>query len=512
MTDAWGALLLAVSMGGQDPPPTVEAIDQVLTVEWRRKLIRPSDGAVIFSGGVLARYGPTTLHADKLTIYQTPTHQEGIAEGSVRLDDPDGIIQAQHLQFDWLNGVGTGTMASVVMDGLFLKVETLEIKPGEWVMTNVKAAPDGSARPLFDLKSPKVTYRPGRGGNARSASLSLGGTKLVTVPSYRFGGRRDQQGLRLPSFSYNQGLGIAWRSSFGIDDRTGLTGDVRVKKGDRPGAAASITRSFLPRNEPGTLRPPQSDIGERFSNGYLDSLFVRRPSEERDDLRSRRSSLTLGFTANQSPVGRKSDSLVTKPFDLVFEEGRELAGFGLLGSVRYQSLQEDGGSNERRTLLSFAALAPAVQIARGLHTHVRVDTNAYYGDNASAWGQLQAGLIFNPTPKVRFGAAYVFGSQTGTPTFAIDELFTTRAFHGRVDFDFGPTKLSFLSKYDFERRTWFDNEIGLSQAVGPIEPFITFREFPRTVTFGVRLRAEQAFDRLRRRFENRTPSQIDDRP
>jgi hypothetical protein len=110
---------------------------------------------------------------------------------------------------------------------------------------------------------------------------------------------------------------------------------------------------------------------------------------------------------------------------------------------------------------------------------------------------------------VRFGAAYVYGSHTGTPSFAIDELFSTRAFHGRVDFDFGPTKLSLLSKFDFEKRKWFDNEIGLSQVLGPIEPFITFREFPRTVTFGVRLRAEQAFDRLRRRFDNRTPSLID---
>jgi hypothetical protein len=200
---------------------------------------------------------------------------------------------------------------------------------------------------------------------------------------------------------------------------------------------------------------------------------------------------------------------LTKPFEIVLEEGREVGGFGLLGTLRYQALQEDSGPNERRAMFSTTALAPAVQLGGGLSTHVRLDASAYHGGSTFAWGQMQAGLIYNPSPRVRFGAAYVYGSHTGTPSFAIDELFSTRAFHGRVDFDFGPTKLSLLSKFDFEKRKWFDNEIGLSQVLGPIEPFITFREFPRTVTFGVRLRAEQAFDRLRRRFDNRTPSLID---
>lgn len=512
MTDAWGALILAVSLGGQEPPRTVEQIDRVLTVEWRHKQIRPGDGAMVFTGGVTARYGPTTLHADRLTIYQSETRKEGIADGNVHLDDPDGDIRAANIQFDWLNRTGRGSMASVSMEGLFLHVETLELKPDEWVLLGVRAAPNGSKRPIFALSSPRVTYRPGRGGHARKAALSLGGSKIVTLPSYRFGGRRDEEGLRLPSFSYNQGFGLAWRSALGIDDRTRVSGDIRVKEGDRPGAAAAITRSFLPRNEPGTLRAPQSDIGERFASGYFDSVFVRRPSDEQGELRSRRSSLTLGFTANQGPVARKSDDLLTKPFDLVFEEGRDVAGFGLLGTVRYQSLQEDGGPSERRAIVGATALAPPVMLARGLSTHLRADGSGYLGENSFGWGQVQAGLIFNPTRHIRMGAAYVYGSHTGTSTFRLDELFATRTFHGRVDVDFGATKLSFLTKYDFERRKWFDNEIGLSQVLGPIEPFITFREFPRTVTFGVRLRAEQAFDRLRRRFENRTPSQVDDRP
>ena len=67
MTDAWAALALAMAAQGQEPPVTVESIDSVLTVEWRHKQIRPGDGSVVFSGGVVAKYGVTTLQADKLT-------------------------------------------------------------------------------------------------------------------------------------------------------------------------------------------------------------------------------------------------------------------------------------------------------------------------------------------------------------------------------------------------------------------------------------------------------------
>lgn len=513
MTDLWAALTVAAAVGGQNPAPTVEQVDDVLTVEWRRKTIRPSDGAVIFSGGVVARYGVTELHSDSLTIYQSETRREGIAEGAVRLIDPDGTARANRLEFNWANQTAHGDAVNIVMSGLHMDAEKIDIKPGEWTLLGVSAAPEAGSRPVVGLKSRRIVYRPGLKGRAYRPSFSVFGNKLITLPSYDFGGKGSQDGLRLPAVSLSNGLGLNWRSSVLVDDRTRLGGGFRARRGDWPGAQVELTRSLLPRDEPGTLRPPESDFGERFGFGYFDSLFVRRPSVEREIVGARRSSVTLASTFNQSMVARLVDSnLYSKPIELIVEEGRDVGGFGFLANVRHQAIREAGGAHEWRTVLAGSALAPGYSIAPGLDTHLRLDTSAFLGRERYQWAQVQAGLIFRPSHQLRIGAAYVLASQSGTPLFENDRLFAMRSFHGRMDVDFGSTRVSLLSKFDFGRRKWYDNEIGFSQVAGPLEPFIVFREFPRTISFGVRFRADEVFDRIQRRLSGQPPKSNEDRP
>lgn len=512
MTDLWAALTVAAAVGGQSTAPTIEQIDDVLTVEWHRKTIRPADGAVVFSGGVIAKYGVTELRSQSLTLYQSERRREGIAEGEVQLIDPDGTATADRLEFKWSDHTATGDKVSIVVSGLHLNAEKIEVKPGEWILTAVEAAPDDGKKPLFGLKSPRIVYRPGSTGKAYRASLSIFGNKLITLPSYEFGGKRSADGLRIPSVSFNNGWGIKWRSSVLVDDRTRLGGGFRSKKGDWPGAQAELTRSLLPRNEPGTLRPPIDDFGERFGSGYFDSLFVRRPSSERELLGARRSSVTLATTFNQSMVARANDRLYSKPIEIVAEEGREVGGFGLLANARYQRIRQEGGREESRGVVIGSALAPSLELGGGLATHVRFDTTAYLGKDRYQWGQVQAGLIYRPSDQLRLGGSYVIASQNGTALFENDRLFSMRAFHGRFDVDFGSTRFSLLSKYDFDRRKWYDNEIGVSQVVGPLEPYLIFREFPRTISFGVRFRADEVFDRIQRRISGQPPKSKSDRP
>jgi hypothetical protein len=461
---------------------------------------------------VVARYGVTELHSDSLTLYQNEDRREGIAEGKVQLIDPDGTARADRLQFSWKDQTASGTTVKIEMSGLHLAADSVEIKPGEWVLLGVHAAPEAGQRPVFGLKSPRVVYRPGQTGRAYRASFSVFGNKLITLPSYDFGGKRGADGVRVPSVSFNNGLGINWRSSILFDDRTRLGGGFRARKGDWPGAQAEVTRSFLPRNEPGTLRPPVNDFAERFSYGYMDSLFVRRPGDERDIVGARRSSLTLSTTFNQTMVARANDRLYSKPFEAIWEEGRMIDAMGLLLNGRYQNIREERGRNADRAVLMGALLAPTVDLGRGLGTHLRLDSTAFLGRERYQWTQAQAGLIYRASPQLRLGASYVWASQTGTPLFENGRLFAMRAFHGRMDVDFGSTRVSLLSKYDFDRRKWYDNEIGFSQVAGPIEPFVVFREFPRTLSFGLRFRADEVFGRIQRRLSGQPPRSLDDRP
>ncbi len=509
MTDVWNALTIAVSLAGGPQQATVEPIDNVLTVEWHRKQIRPADGAVIFSGGVVARYGPTELHSDKLTLYQSDTRKEGMAEGAVELIDPDGTAKATTLKFNWLKRTGHGDDVTVLINGLYLKATTLDVNPGEWILLNVEAAPDASKHPLFGVKTSRVVLRPGQGGTASSLHTQLFGRTVVVLPRYRFGTQGSNDSLSLPSFSYNNGFGIKWNSRYLVDDRSELSGGFQARKGNRPSAQIELTRSLLPRNEPETLMPPISDLAERFNYGYFDSLFVKRPSMEASTIGARRSSVTLDSSFNQGAAARFNDNLYSKPYELIFEEGRTTGGFGLFGNVRYQHIQEIYGPSDLRGLAMMSVLFPQVHLGGGLSTHVRVDGAGYAGKERFGWAQAQAGLTYNPNPHVRIGSAFVLGSQTGNPFFENDKLYSTRAFHGRIDLDFGSTKLSFLTKYDLDRRKWYDNEIGLSQVAGPINPFVIYREFPRSLTFGVKLRAEDVFERLRLRLEHRTPTRLD---
>lgn len=484
---------------------TTEKIDEILTVTWHKKTIFAREQKIVFSGGVVATYGPTTLTAQTLTISQSPENQRGSAEGDIKLEDPDGVIEAQFLEFNWKDRTGSGRDVSISVEGLFLKAAGAEIKPDEWVFTGVVASPDRSSRPIAQIRSPRVSYRPGKSGVARKATLYGLGTRLITLPSYRFGGKRGQQTLALPSVSFNQGLGVSWQPALPIDDRTRFDGSIRAKTGEGPGIGVQLTRSFLPRNEPEGVIAPGSELNERFSFGYFDNIYILSPTEERDYTGARRNSVSVGATVNQSATGRLNQELYTKPLEVVFEQARPFGEFGFFSSLHLHDIREEGGLQERRALAQVSTVLPSIDFGRGLKTHARVDLLGIAGDrNRFGWSQAQIGLFYSPVKNFQVGAAWVRAKEFGQATFEADRLFSLGGYHLRMDADFGPTRISYLTKYDNARRKWFDNEIAVSQKLGGISPFISYREFPRSFSFGVKLTVEDTLKRISERINKRT--------
>lgn len=499
--------LLAISLAAQSvaQQPTTEKIDEVLTVTWHKKTIYAREQKIVFSGGVVANYGPTTLHAQTLTISQNPKDKRGSAEGDILLDDPDGTIEAQFLEFNWGDRTGTGRDIAIGIEGLFLRAESAQIKPDEWVFTGVVASPDRSSKPLLQVRSPRVSYRPGKSGVARKATLYGLGTRLITLPSYRFGGRRQGQSLALPSVSFSQGLGVSWQPAVPIDDRTRFDGSLRAKSGEGPGIGVQVTRSFLPRNEPEGVIAPASELNERFTYGYFDNIYVTSTTEERDIVGARRNSVSLGATLNQGAPGRLNKELYTKPFEIIFEQARPFGNFDFYSSLHFHDIREDGGPKERRALAQVAALLPTYDFGGGLRTHARVDMMGIAGDkNRFGWTQAQLGLVYSPVQNLTLGAAWVRGREFGRSTFDADRLFSLGGYQLRLDADFGPTRISYLTKYDNARKKWFDNEIAVSQKLGGISPYISYREFPRSFSFGVKLTVEDTLKRISKRIEERT--------
>lgn len=485
----------------QPPQNTREKIDEVLTIEWRNKTILARENKLLFTGGVKAFYGPTVLEADSLTISQKSGDKFGIAEGNIRLTDPDGTLRAQYLEFHWVERIGSAREVILDIDGLHLEAGSATLKPDEWTLKDVKAAPDSSRRPILEIKTPTIVYRPGKSGVARKASIDIFGTKVFTLPSYRFGSKREEQTFRLPSISFNQGLGVSWRTVLPIDDRSRFNGALRAKAGEGPGIGAQFVRSFLPRNEPEGVISPISELNERFTYGYFDNIYVKTPAEERALISARRGSAAIGLTVNELAAGRINRDLYTKSIDVVFEQARPFGDFGFYSSLRYSDIREEGGISENRIMASVTTLMPQIDFGGGLKSHARIETNGYTGDrNQFGWFSSQIGLIYEPFPTLRLGGTWVRSSEFGKPTFIADRLFSKNGYHLRLDADFGTTQISYLAKYDEGRKKWYDNEIALSQTIGSVIPFIAYREFPRSFTFGVRLKAEETLAKLSERF------------
>lgn len=83
--------------------------------------------------------------------------------------------------------------------------------------------------------------------------------------------------------------------------------------------------------------------------------------------------------------------------------------------------------------------------------------------------------------------------------FDADRLYSEHALHLRADLKLPATKFSVLVKYDFDRRSAYDVEFTLKQAIRSIEPFVSYRSFPGTLSFGVSVRMQKLLEALQKR-------------
>lgn len=494
------ATVASIAAAQDAVPQNVEKIDDKLTITWTHKNIRPKDGAAVFDRGVTAQYGQSTVRAEKITIFTTPTGiKEAIAEGKVELDDPDGKMWAERLQFNWIDETGTASVVTVRTTGLFLKADTLNISGDGWTLKQVYAAPDGGKTPVYGLRAPTLTIRPDGRGTAKPAILEIAGQRIARLPSYSFGGKRDASRIAVPSVSYNRGFGVSWAPRFDVDDRTLISGSTRARDGESSGLSVLVTRSLLPRKEPGSGLVPINDLAERFPFGYFDNVMNRKPADERASLSARRTSASLGIEFNETAAARLDEFAYSRPGFVLLENAGAYGNWGVYSSARWENVRQAQGPVRQRSNLTGAVLFPDVELGRNLRTHARVDAQGFFSGIRSGWTTAQFGLIYEPHPRFRIGAAQLVGKEWGKPMFVADRLFSTGGFLLRADANFGSTKLSYLTKWDRGQRKWYDNEITLSQAAGALEPYVGFREFPRTLTFGARLRVEEVFERLSKR-------------
>lgn len=481
---------------------------------------------VHYSGGVRAVYGPSVLTADEL--FYDRKNQKGRARGQVKILDPEGVFQADNLEFE-LTPIeegssklrfkfGSAQNVYMEFEGMKMRMDSFLAAPGptsvDITMKNLFATPSRMSPPEFAIKVKELKLASGKSGRASRIGFDVFGKHLFSLPYYNFSLDRRVTGFRVPavSFTRGSGLGISWGSTFLLNEQTSLTGKLNSLPKSLPSITLEVARTPInPEKFLGRLTT-RNDLSDRFSDSYIDSILVTNPNREIRMLRMPRNTTSAGMYYNQTTRGRVDDSeTITKQLDVAFEIGGGLGRYGgFLSQVRAQSIRPDAKADFTGRLVTLgSAHSGIVPLTKGFGIMSRVDWQGT-GSERTRFGWLRSSLTMVATPTSQFTLA--FGAtatlSAGRAEYGFDEIPVKRGLFGRADADLGSITLTALAKYDADTRTFPDIEYGFSFAAGSFRPYFNYRQFPREVQFGIKLRATDLFDRLSdRKFTRKSEPQ-----
>lgn len=488
----------------------VSDFDQI-RIEWRRFEATTNPNVFRFSERPVALYGVTTVEADTITLTIDGQTRRGLAEGRVRLVDPEGTIEADRIEFSWPDGLGSAINAVVRIDGLEVRADRLTMGRDSrdrpvWTLEGVAALPGNERPPLFSVKAARMEVRPGQVGWAKQPELSLGGMRLFRLPSYRVNLNPTTPGVPLPSIAYRggAGVGLGWQAGYLVGPQLLLDGSIATFPERRTSTTFALTRSLLPAGEDAEVLTPASELSEPFRDGFLENVKTRSLSQEQQTLRRPRASVSVGSSWNRSARGLTVGGRISKPWDLAVEVGGEAAGFGWRGQTRIHRIGEVGGVYQTRSVLSGSLIFPTQSIGPKVDTIVRLDGRHFANDGPDlTWVRATVGAVWQPIPELRLGGGRFFSHTIGSSPYSFDPLEFEGGWLIRADIVGRSTRFSFLTKIDDRTRRFVTREYSLRQVVGPLEPFVVWRERERDLSFGIELRTIDAIEGVRNRLRQR---------
>lgn len=486
-----------------------QTVDGILTIEWKFQSVNVEAETVEYTQGIRATYGPTVVVADKLTLFLAEGKRYGIAEGHVKLTDPEGVIHADRLIFRWRENTGEAENVKIVVNELAVEAKSIQVKPGEWTLIGAKGVPMEGGDRFFQISSDKVTLLPGKYAKLKPLRMRIIGIDLFPIPYYRYSLDRRARGWEWPSISSKRGdgIGVSWGIGQPLDDQTQFQFGFGAFPNRYPNLGGQITHSFLDPTVAKSLAGPRSELGERFGFGYFENVNVRSLNDERQHLSAPRRSLTLGSTWNQIASDRPELGNLSKPWEVVFEEGGVRGGMAGLLQLRVHNIGNRQLDYRNRTMAQGTILLPGFTFANGFFTQARLDGAMFSGGGTqSAWGRAQIGFQWSPASNFAVGAAYSVGADSGQALFQFDRLNHPHMWSTRLDVNLGSTKLSGLAKYSVDERRWFDHEFSVRHAAGFFEPYFVWRRFPRDMSWGIEFRVGDWLERLKDRDPKRKAS------
>lgn len=476
------------------PPPQIEWHVDAPTMEYdMAKLIYR------YSDGVVGIYDQTKLTADRVELHRASSEEFLRADGHVLLVDPEGTLQAENLLYVWKKGEECGHAEKVFarVAGATIRAGSVDITPTLWTFHDVQGTSSRERLPLYEVRAKILRVVPGRRGYIQHPSLFLLGAHIIDLPTQRFNLDPRTQGIPYPSLSYHKdnGLGLNWSGGYLLSDSTAASFDAATFHNTLPSYGFQLSRSFLGAKDNESLITPQSDLRERFSYGYMDNIEVLDPVRELSAIRANRSGASIGTMWNQGASSLGNDLAYNKVADIAYERGGNVSGTGMYGQLRLQKIRQQNTSWITRGLLSTAIEPNYYKLGENLYGQLRLDGEGFTGGNNYFWVRSTESLFYRANKQIMLSGGLVQTGEGGTPDYTIDRPFDRNGFRFRTDFILGPTRFSYITKYDTQLK-WYDHEYMVSQVAGPLRAFVVYRGKPNGYRLGLELRLDQFVDLL----------------
>lgn len=463
-------------------------------------------------GNVIATHGSSFISADQAELDQTK--MEATFVQGVRIIDPVGEITATKVTVDFngdpknpsgwnvkeavaLDVRGKAHEAKFTADAITKTVDRIRVNKASFWLGELHV-------PDFKLSFRSVVVKPGDFVSSNKATLQLGSGIKIPLPFFRQSLKPGGSESYLPKISFNSQFEprIAFRNLFQIGDRAGLSVNASARLNRVPLTSATLAYSFrdgrsgqLP-----ALRIDNPD-GERFMDGFFDNVMIASPEVEAAGLGKSKSLLFFGSSFNGGSSVRPGEPVrFDRDWYGGFDWGETFGGVSVSAQLRYGTITNRKLRDPAHRLEFFPAIiSPSLRIGGSGWMRLRADSAIFGTSEEYGWvrGMLEAGADLHEFLSV--GVGYAESFDWGEPMFDADRLYSEHALHLRADLKLPATKFSVLVKYDFDRRSAYDVEFTLKQAIRSIEPFVSYRSFPGTLSFGVSVRMQKLLEALQKR-------------
>jgi hypothetical protein len=457
---------------------------------------------ITFRGGVIVTYGPTRVVSDSLDL--DLTHETGDSRGHVHLSDPVGNLDCDELDYSWTTHKGLAKNVHIVANSLKIDVESIVVRPEAWTLYNAHARGFAGRVVAVEIQSKKIEVLPGRYMVMRRPSLGTLGAMAGPFFDSRSDLSNSTLGLNYPalSFKQGQGVGVSWQSEFAMGPSGLLDAGYRNYKLAAPSYQLEASSTLLRPSQDPRMGAPPNELGDRFGDSYFQNALVASEDAERADVGAHRENVAINTAANSQPMARDTDARYDKPMELVYERSDQVGSFDWRGQLRWQSIRRDHGPLERRGFLWVTGMGPTWRLAPKLNAYSRLDGQVF-SQSGFAWGRGQAGLTYRPITFLRVGAAGFWGGQKGMADFPVDDLDREFGYVGRADLLSGPTRFSYLLKYDPRTGSLYDREFSFRQAIGILDAYVDFRRNPSQFRYGLMFRLNSLLDSVSSRSPHR---------